>query len=219
MRLFLFDIDGTLTDTTAIDNACYLQAFEEILGVTLTSTDWSQFTHVTDPGLFYALFAMHCGRPARPSEHAGFKARFVSLIEAATRDPKDFRAVDGAVDFVEKHCPDRGIAVAFATGGYGETARMKLQAAGFSDPAAVAHADPCMTRVEIVREAMTRAAQTYATVAFDEVTAFGDGVWDARVARELGLHFVGVDLHGDGRLRIYGCKTVISDFVEAQRVF
>jgi phosphoglycolate phosphatase-like HAD superfamily hydrolase len=217
MELFIFDIDGTLIDSTEVDNACYIQAFEEITGVRIEDTDWSRFSHVTDPGLFRELYQLHQSREASIAEHQKFKARFIALIEQVADNGVAFRAVPGAVPFVEEYCKRAGIAVAFATGGYGETARIKLRAAGFSADIPMAHADPHVSRGTIVYEAVALATRQYSEHP-EQVTCFGDGVWDMEVARQMGYRFVGVDVDSSGKLQARGCHWVIRDFLDAQSI-
>lgn len=38
MILAVFDIDGTLTDTSKIDAACYVQAFQETFGIPMPAS-------------------------------------------------------------------------------------------------------------------------------------------------------------------------------------
>jgi beta-phosphoglucomutase-like phosphatase (HAD superfamily) len=52
MKLLIFDIDGTLTDTKRVDDECFINAFQDEYGVILTNTDWTTFVNVTDTGLF-----------------------------------------------------------------------------------------------------------------------------------------------------------------------
>ncbi len=48
MRLVLFDIDGTLTDTSAVDCECFIRA----CGFTSVDSEWSHYKNATDPGFF-----------------------------------------------------------------------------------------------------------------------------------------------------------------------
>ncbi len=48
MNLVIFDIDGTLTDTNAVDGECYAAAFEREFG---RPVDWRNLTHRTDSGI------------------------------------------------------------------------------------------------------------------------------------------------------------------------
>ena len=43
MRLTVFDIDGTLTDTTRVDTACFVAAFDELFAIRDIDTDWASY--------------------------------------------------------------------------------------------------------------------------------------------------------------------------------
>ena len=51
MKVVIFDIDGTLTQTNAVDSECFIRSVREILGVEDFETDWSQYQFVTDSGV------------------------------------------------------------------------------------------------------------------------------------------------------------------------
>lgn len=44
MKLVMFDIDGTLTQTDAVDGACFVKALEEVFGFAGISDDWWIYT-------------------------------------------------------------------------------------------------------------------------------------------------------------------------------
>ena len=48
-----------------------------------------------------------------------------------------------------------------------------------------------MDRVNILRMAIQRAGHHYGQGAFEKVLYIGDGVWDVRAAKALGIGFVG----------------------------
>lgn len=82
------------------------------------------------------------------------------------------------------------VRVAIATGGWYETATLKLRYVGI-DPArlALATGSDAVARTAIMRLAQVRAA---GDEAFRRVTYFGDGPWDQRASAELGYDFVAV---------------------------
>ncbi|NER85007.1 MAG: hypothetical protein F6K42_36970 [Leptolyngbya sp. SIO1D8] len=47
----IFDIDGTLKDTTFIDDKCFIEAFDSIFGIDINNQNWSELKHVTDWGI------------------------------------------------------------------------------------------------------------------------------------------------------------------------
>ena len=50
-KLAVFDIDGTLVQSLAVDEACFVRAFAEVLGIEDIDTDWAHYDHVTDDGM------------------------------------------------------------------------------------------------------------------------------------------------------------------------
>ncbi|MCC5668027.1 HAD family hydrolase [Nostoc sp. CHAB 5784] len=48
MKLVMFDIDGTLTESNSLDDESYLQALHEVFGFSEILSDWTSYTHVTD---------------------------------------------------------------------------------------------------------------------------------------------------------------------------
>ena len=72
-HLVMFDVDGTLTLSTEMDDRCYVQAMFEHLGVHIDN-DWSHYRQVTDSGIAAELFDRH----QRPREEmAAVRNRFI----------------------------------------------------------------------------------------------------------------------------------------------
>jgi hypothetical protein len=112
------------------------------------------------------------------------------------------------------------VLVAFATGGWGASASLKLASAGLVvDDLPWANGDDALDRVDILRTAIARAGQKYGWNAFERVVYVGDGVWDVRAAKALGIGFLGVAI-GDqaGRLVGEGASCVLPDFSDPLRV-
>ena len=65
-RLAIFDVDGTLTDTTGVDDDCYRDAAAAALGVSPSIVDWSGAAHFTDAGILQWLWSAH-REASRPS--------------------------------------------------------------------------------------------------------------------------------------------------------
>ena len=208
--LAIFDIDGTLTETNAVDEECYCVALGDALGVAAADVMWAGAPHVTDSGIAHWLWQKHTGGAPTAVELRRVRRRFVELlndmIEVA---PHRFAAVPGAGTIVSR-LHDHGWAVAFATGGWSEAARLKLNAAGVSHAdVPLASGDDGTTREEIVQLALAR-AEAVTGRAFRRVISVGDGLWDARTARALQLPFVGIATGQHAvRLKAAGARTVL----------
>lgn len=216
--LVIFDVDGTLCDTLAVDDECFCATASNMLGVQVGSSSWEGSPHVTDSGILQWLWTSHLGRSPAPQEVEAFIARFeAALTHELQRAPERFGAIEGALPLLSL-LEEQGWSYAFATGGWGRTARLKLQAAGLPVASLLASADDSHDRCEIFRLAETRAVAR-SGAPFDRTVLVGDGAWDVRVAAQLGWPIVGV---GQGqraaRLRSDGAGTVLPDFMDLERV-
>lgn len=213
MRPLALDLDQTLLRGQALDWALWLAAIERALGVPVpTDEDWGAHPVHTDHGLLDSLSWKLRGRPFGADERPAFEASlFAALDEALATSPGAFLPLDGAVDFVAAVRPR----AALATGNLHPVTLRKLRSAGLPTlPCSCSR--PGVDRAELVRRALRTLGWTDGTPA----TSMGDGVWDVRAARELGVGFIGVagdDAH-EARLRAAGARHVVRDYLELKRV-
>lgn len=213
--LAIFDIDGTLTDTNAVDDACFRSAVGEELGVPADTLDWADALHFTDRALFDFLCEAH-GRPLpSPSDVSRVRGRLTEfLTSAANTAPEQFLPIPGAPR-VFSHLAAEGWRVSVATGCWRPSARVKLRAATIDvDDALIACADDFASRTDIVTLSRARAESFYGCE-FGRVVSIGDGLWDVETAEALGLPLVGIG-HGDraDRLRRAGASVVIENYAD-----
>jgi phosphoglycolate phosphatase-like HAD superfamily hydrolase len=219
-RLAIFDIDGTLTDTTGVDDECYRTAIADSLGVSPEAIDWSGAAHVTDSEIFRWLCAAHRRSEPSADEMTGARSRFVEQLTAALEEsPTRFTSIAGAPRML-RQLVERGWSVAVATGGWGPSARLKLRVAELPiDDAVFACADDARSRADIVQLARVRAEAFYQR-RFDRVVSVGDGVWDVETAIVLGLPFVGIATGARAdRLRSAGARAVLPDYSNLDAVW
>ena len=218
-QLAIFDIDGTLTATNAVDDECYLRAVAETLEVDVGAVDWSDAPHVSDAAIARWLWRCHRDRAPEPHEVAQLRQRFFALLTAAlVSSPERFVPIEGAREIVH-HLRSAGWSVALATGAWGPSATIKLRAAGFvSDRVPLACGDDAESREDIVRLAW-RKAEAEAGISFQRVVSVGDAPWDVRTARSLGIPFVGIATGpGAHRLRTAGATTILPHFADPSAV-
>jgi phosphoglycolate phosphatase-like HAD superfamily hydrolase len=211
MRLVIFDIDGTLTRTMKAEEECFVRSLVELCGFGDVDTDWSRYNHVTDSGVFHEIHRARVGRPPLPSEISRFRHYFVNLL-AQVSSEAPFTAVTGASLLLSRLAGSAEHRVAFATGAWRDSARLKMVSAGLCyDDYPAASSDDALDRESIIKLSMHRAAERYGT--FSDTVYVGDGVWDARACRSVGIPFIGVALDGCAtRLTAEGAVRVFPDF-------
>lgn len=207
MHLVLFDIDGTLVESYDFDTEYFQAAVKDVLGVTI-GTDWSCYHDVTDSGILNEVIEELGLRNDSERITEEVKERFVIRI-ADYISCHDISPISGAYKFLSQLVARKDVAVAFATGGWSESAKMKLGAAGISfSSIPLASSSDHYSRIEIMRLAEKRAGNGH----YDAITYFGDGLWDQKASETLGYNFVSV---GD---RISSSQS-IRDYTEAEMAF
>lgn len=213
-QLVIFDIDGTLTATNEVDDECYCRALAGALRLTPREIEWTEAPHVTDSGIAHWLWMRHRHRAPTTQELSAVKKQFLLLLETElTAAPDRFAPIEGASEAIDGLRTD-GWAVAFATGGWGESAVLKLRAAGIAHSnMSLACADDAQSREEIVQLAQHR-SEALSGGRFNRAVSVGDAPWDVRTAQRLRLPFVGV---GRGqradRLRAAGACQLVEHLV------
>ncbi len=220
MTLVMFDIDGTLTESFALDAVAFLDALHDVFGFDHVSDDWASYQHVTDAGILAEVFDLRWSRPPSPEEIARIQAHFVALLSARVAAVGGIQPVSGAEALLARLLASPDHAVAYASGGWGAAARMKLRSAGLPITGV-----PCaFSDDEISREGLCRLAQARAEVhygqTFSRIIYVGDGVWDVRASKRLGYGFIGVSqAAGAQRLRAEGAVHVLPDFQDIAGFF
>jgi len=209
--LIIFDVDGTLIGGEAQDWSCFDEAIEEVVGFTPTSAFFSSLPEITAHAIAQASV-----RAANREIGAGLEERIRDeylrrLREAHARDPHVFPARDGihALLLHLDSLPD--VRVAIATGCWQATSSFKLAAAGI-DAASYPRAtsSDAFSRSEIIRLAAERAGRP-----LSEAVYVGDGIWDLKASRALGIRFIGTGLKLES-LKEAGVKHTIEDFEPAR---
>jgi len=222
MKLVIFDIDGTLTQTSRVDEICFIRAFADTHGVNIIADHWISCPHVSDSGVTRHLFQHHFGRDPHDRESGAIKKRLVDLLEEHRRiDQSYFAEIPRAAETFNQLVESRGWMKALATGCWQPSAEMKLRAASINYQGVPGgFAEDGVARESIVGAAISRSRVSYQCDNFDRVVSVGDGVWDVKTAARLGLAFVGVASGARAEvLREAGAKQIIPDFEDVDRFF
>jgi phosphoglycolate phosphatase-like HAD superfamily hydrolase len=220
MTLLIFDIDGTLTDTKAVDDDCFISAFLDEYNIELKNIDWSSFKNVTDYGLFIDIYNSSFKRNPTEANRLNFQRRFFEYLDNQLKlNPRQFKPVNGASNFI-KYCLNyTDFKIAFATGGWHYSANLKLQAADiFNVGIPISSCDILFRRQDILLEAIEKSKHYYKIQTFDKIIYFGDGVWDYKTTSELEIEFIGVDITQDKKLEKLGVENILNDFADIIKV-
>jgi phosphoglycolate phosphatase-like HAD superfamily hydrolase len=215
MNLAIFDIDGTLTETSDVDEICFVQAFADAHSITEINTNWMEYRYVTDSGIMFQIFHERFGRPPDDDELRSYKSCLLNLLEThRSKDSSLFAEISGASRALTRLDQETDWAVALATGCWRVSAELKLKAAGIhAEHLPAAFAEDGLSRESILQTAVSRARQSYEQSAFEKIVSVGDAQWDVDAARTLGMTFVGVGNGDHGRrLRGAGATHVLKDY-------
>lgn len=185
MHYVIFDIDGTLTHSTEFDSLCFKSAVLEHVDVAFKD-DWGEYKHVTDSGIVNEILDSHGLQQHKCELTAKIKSTFISNIENhLRRNPVE--EIPGANNFLAKLTEIRTVSIAIATGGWGETAELKLKSAGIDyQNIPLCSANDGFSRVDIMKYARAKAGKE----AEQSVSYFGDASWDKQACEALDWNFI-----------------------------
>jgi phosphoglycolate phosphatase-like HAD superfamily hydrolase len=215
MHLVMFDIDGTLTETMKVDEECFVRSLADVYGFTGVETNWLRYKHTTDSGIFHEIHLARTGRPPSVVEVSHFRQHFVALLGRAASNSA-FATITGARELLSGLADSAEYRVSLATGGWRDSARIKMASAGMCfDDYPAASADDAHDRESIVKISLQRAVVRHETP-FVSTIYIGDGIWDARACRALGIPFIGIGSGGRAvRLASEGAVRVFGDYSDA----
>ena len=187
----MFDIDGTLVDSTRVDSELYARAVRETLGSDVNVDEtWRAYRHVTDSGILDEILVQHRFEEPLDELRSAVKRRFVDLVRGHLDSGPSVREIRGATLLLQELRARPDVRVAIATGGWAETALMKLAAIGVAvDGIGFASSSDAHERTKIMELAAERALRGVVPATR---TYLGDGAWDQRASAELGYRFVAI---------------------------
>jgi beta-phosphoglucomutase-like phosphatase (HAD superfamily) len=179
----MFDIDGTLVESYEIDSECFIAAVNEVIGIE-PDPNWSAYKHVTDTGILNEILASH-KLSSEPVIHDRVKNIFVEKLRLSLKS-QPIREVPGAADFLQHLKAKDNVYVSLATGGWYESAVLKLESAGISpDGIPIVSSNDHYSRTEIMKLALSSS-----NTAASNCIYFGDASWDKKACEQLGFRFV-----------------------------
>jgi beta-phosphoglucomutase-like phosphatase (HAD superfamily) len=215
MTFLIFDIDGTLTNTMAVEDKCFFKAFELTFGLDISDQDWADFQNVTDWGITEEIMERNFNRQPSPIEYNSLMDTFTNLLKAEmSKDKTQFSEVPGASDFLALLSSEPEFAIGFATGSWSHSASIKLQTIGIqADQFAFSNSDHHKSREDITRHAISQ-LQEQTGRSPKQIIYFGDGIWDFKTCQNLEIPFIGIDVNGNGKLVSLGAEVVFRDYLD-----
>lgn len=187
MHATIFDIDGTLLKSAAVDDALYREAVSAVLGPVRFRPSLHEYDYVTDTGILVQILADN-KLPAEPEPMEEIKSYFVEALRRHIDRNGPFVEVPGAADLLRSLSGSVSHAVAIATGGWRESAELKLASAGFD----FGHFPLVTANEHHERTGIMEIALSQLGSGFKSVTYYGDGPWDRDACMSLGWEFVAV---------------------------
>ncbi|MEH6458128.1 MAG: HAD hydrolase-like protein [Cocleimonas sp.] len=150
----MFDIDGTLIESYDFDSECFTEAVKDVTDLDI-DTDWTRYKHVTDTGILNEFFKEN-SIENESIITANIKSAFLTKIQARL-EKQSISEIPGALAFIAKLQTLDDVVISFATGGWYESAILKLQSAGMDvSNIPIASSNDHHSRIEIMKIAEKR---------------------------------------------------------------
>ncbi|QTD38046.1 HAD hydrolase-like protein [Polaribacter batillariae] len=220
MVAIIFDIDGTLTDTTKVDDKCFIEAFNNIFGINISNQNWSELTNVTDWGITEEIILNNKNRIPTDVEYEKMISEFFSLLQSEfNADKKQFCEIKGAYNFIKFLLKKSNIKIGIATGGWAKSANLKLKSIGIDSSEFVFfNSNHFKTREDILLNTIRKLNQNTENN-IDRIIYFGDGTWDFLTCEKLGIEFIGIDNLENNKLKNLGVKNIYKDFENYEIIY
>jgi phosphoglycolate phosphatase-like HAD superfamily hydrolase len=189
VTVVIFDIDGTLIDSTPTHHASLTHVLLG-LGLDPFSKPWTQYRHYTDSGVLDELWHDRRGHSATEEELAALDTLTRQTYGEITLGTP-VAEIAGAKALLEAIARQSDMQAVFATGSMRGTAPLKLTSLGLDVTSEiVSTGSDHLSRADIVKRAVSacyrREGRPFRLV------ALGDGRWDEITARALGIPFIGI---------------------------
>ena len=202
--LIVFDVDGTLIGGEAFDWKCFNDAFESVSGKAMTDAFWQSIDEVTAKAVVHYALSEY-PEDQREELESKISQTFLENLRADHASHQNaFQAAPETIDLIDTLQSSDRYDIAIATGDWLPSISYKLSKSGI-DLSAIPHATSSerYARAEIIRLATERANGN-----LENTIYVGDGVWDLRACRQLGIPFIGTGERTE-RLRQAGAEWIL----------
>ena len=200
----IFDLDGTLIDSYEFDEKLYRKAVLAEVPCVKFRKSWHDYHYSTISGILAEILT-ELNLPVG-HYYDSVRQRFGELVKAHLKSSNNCKQIPGAAALLNKLHKAPNIKIGIATGGWGHTSRMKLEAAGLSDlEFSMSSGDDAHSRTEIMQICANRMRSCIFKFIY-----VGDAEWDMDAANELGWEFIGVGSRLMGK-----CEIWVPDLLDA----
>ncbi|WP_237274706.1 HAD family hydrolase [Tenacibaculum ovolyticum] len=187
-NLIVFDIDDTLTKSENQHQTAFVNAMINF-GITEINKNWKSYKNVTDSYILKQNFETNLEKDFDISFIVEFEDKMTTLFLKESETVE----IEGAKKVVDFFMRETDYAICFATGSLLKPALIKLAQANINFvPDLVESANSIYTREDIVKSAINKAKKYFQVKEFENIISVGDGIWDLKTARNLGVHFLGI---------------------------
>jgi beta-phosphoglucomutase-like phosphatase (HAD superfamily) len=210
MNLIVFDIDDTLTKSEYQHQLAYVNTMKEF-GITKINQNWREYEHHTDSYILKKNFENNLSGKFDFTFIDDFENRMTELILSL----KKVSEIKGAKNIINYFNDKTDYVISFATGSLLKPAFIKLNQSGIRyNTELVVGSNGIYEREGIVEKAIEKAKDFHKVSSFDNIISVGDGIWDLKTARNLGLHFIGIGMKNYSGFEKENVKVHIKDWSE-----
>ena len=219
MKFVIFDIDGTLANTKKVEDKCFMRAFEQAFNIDIWNQQWGALKNVTDWGITEEIVERELNRKPRPEEYDRMISTFVAnLKRERNSDISQFSEVKGAKAFFNKLRKKENYHLGIATGSWERSAKIKLDTIGIDiNGICFSNSDYHKSRGAITQDVINQLKKKAGQIP-DKIVYLGDGEWDLKTCKKIGIEFIGIDIENDGKLRSLGAKMVFKDYTNSDEI-
>lgn len=208
MNLIIFDIDDTLTKSEFQHQLAYVNTMKEF-GFKVINEEWKTYAHHTDSFILKENYLQNFDNTFDFTFIDGFEKRMTKILESLPAVSE----IEGAKEAVAYFSRRNDYAICFATGSLLQPALLKLNQAEFVyHPALVTGSNQHFKREEILEQSIQKAKVHYNIRSFRNIISVGDGIWDLKTARNLGVYFLGIGMKNFDDFKKEEIKAHIKDW-------
>ena len=212
--LYIFDIDGTLTDSVTKYLISVTKAMIG-LGIKDVDTDYDNYKHHTDS---YAL-RYNYERNFKDNYPKHILSDFENSVAAYMLQFGAVKEIKGAKALIQ-FFKDSEIPFCFATGSLPKPSTLKLdQCDIWYDESLLATSKTHESREGFVMDAIEKAKLFYGRSHFTDIVSVGDGLWDLKTAENLSLDFIGIGNLNKEKLIHAGATRYYDDLEAFKKTF